>query len=77
MKRREQERLTEDRRASIKLGSWMSLVAVILVMSPSVFRLITEPFHWGDAAMVTAGTALAALHIVRLARLKRMPQARR
>jgi hypothetical protein len=77
MKQREQERVTEDRNASIRLASWMSLVAVVLVMIPSVFRLISEPFHWGDAAMVTAGTALAAFHIVRLARLKRTPQARR
>lgn len=45
MKQRKQEPMTEDRRTSIKMGSWMSLVAVVLVMTPSVYRLVNEQFH--------------------------------
>ena len=34
-------------------------------------RQIREPFHWGDAALVTAGAAPAPFHIDRLVRVKR------
>lgn len=74
MKQRVQEPLSEDRLTSIQPGFWISLVVVVLVMSPSVYRLISEPFHWGNAAMVTAGMTLSAFHIVRLVHLKRTLQ---
>jgi hypothetical protein len=62
--------MTEDRRSSIRLGSWMSLVVIVLVMAPSAYRAFGGTAHWGDTAMLVAGTGLAAFHVVRLVRLK-------
>lgn len=73
MKRHEQWPMTEDRRTSIRLGSWMSLVVVVLVMAPSAYRAFSGTAHWGDTAMLVAGTGLAAFHAVRLIRLKQAP----
>ena len=70
MKQRKQEPMTEDRRTSIRLGSWMSLVVVVLVMAPSVYRAFGGTAHWGDAAMLAAGTGLAVFHVIRLIRLR-------
>ncbi|MFB9651930.1 hypothetical protein [Pseudarthrobacter oxydans] len=65
--------MTEDRRTSIRLGSWMSLVAVVLVMAPSAYRAFSGTSHWGDAAMLVTGAGLAAFHVVRLIRLGQAP----
>ena len=73
MNQYEKRPMTEDRRTSIRLGSWMSLVVVVLVMAPSAYRAFSGTAHWGDAAMLAAGTGLAAFHVVRLIRLKPAP----
>lgn len=72
MTQRERKSTTEDDRRSIKLGSWMSLGAVVLVMTPSAYRLVNEPFHWGDATMLLVGSVLVVFHIVRLVHLHRI-----
>jgi hypothetical protein len=73
MTQRELQPTTEDHSRSIKVGTWMSQVAVVLVMIPSAYRLVNEPLHWGDAAMLLVGTGLVAFHIARLVRLHRVP----
>lgn len=73
MRQRETTPKTDDERRSFEAGALMGVGAAVLVMIPSLYRLLNGPFQWVDAALVAGGTGLIVFHIARLVRLRRSP----
>jgi len=51
----------------------MGVGAAVLVMVPSLYRLLNGPFQWVDAALAAGGIGLMVFHIARLVRLHSSP----
>ncbi|MFF2344782.1 hypothetical protein [Pseudarthrobacter sp. NPDC058119] len=60
-----------DERVDKVFGSWASVIAAVLVMAPSIYRLSSGPVQWYDVVSVIVGTGLIGFHAVRLLRLRR------
>ena len=60
-----------EKRVDIKFAAWASSVVALLVMAPSVYRVITGTFAGWDLAFIAVGMGLIAFHMIRLARLRR------